>query len=672
MSYTRLRLALSAVLAGAIFVLASSLGVDLAHPNTIRAQANTSGYAIAVEVSPGITPLPETCVTGRWVITDLETAAQSTGESAVCGKRNALSLTLPDGTTTQLQFPSVESLRSPDQRNRLLAIGLLVGLLIIIWQDLTRIRAWMSATSHRTRIAPRDFLDNPARSLWQDVRQERRALLWVALGAGVFQAVLWIAWPLYDDALKCWRTVGYYQDVFATPDLDLVLYNLVAYQPPLSPLFYGFLLTHLGTALTSLILFALAIISAWAVYLIGRTWSRTTGYLTVAGYLLSLHSQLLFHYCNLEMLTMVCFIFSLLALLYGLQSRRLAYFVVFGLCVGLMSLSRPANIGFVGAAILILLLDLPLRRKLIMGAVVGLVTVATVAPWIVYKGTHWGLWSYTRGSAWAGFFHVAEGHLIYADNGPASQQLADLTQTYLVPQFPEGTTVDTILRYPGSPESRLGAVPVFDSFVFLVDTVEGWDTDYALLGAVAQEASAAYPVENALEFLRDAFLVLWANESVTISIPALPLQAERSADHRSFFSSHPNDVEFNAADYNALVARTAAVVNPLRTERGSFALRQFIGVLTRDFWLPSWIFYSLALLGLVTNRGKSLYCVALLAFMIVVLVAFSSLAGDLPRYRWPTEVFFVLLACLGLQRLITLMPLGPPQNSLPDNRAHHP
>jgi hypothetical protein len=497
-------------------------------------------------------------------------------------------------------------------------------------------------------------------SVKQELRDHRAALLAICLIALAVHLILCYAWPLFAIRSVGAQVINYYVNlVYFDQPVD---YHLIAYREPLAPLLHGLTLS-ISPTLNVATQVVLAVTAVAGVFLIGLPWGRLVAWCASLLYLLDIPLQLQFHQISSEGLATWFLIVSLVILRYALQKPGSRTWALFGLAVGLSGLTRPANLGFIVLGAALFLVRQPTRRKLKWAAVMVGVMVLTVAPWIVYKGVRYGMWELSHPDV-EPFYRLAyDTGLIEPNNGPASRQLADLIQEHLLSQ-PEyvahGITLNQFLRLDKSEEDKRNTYdsnPFNQDVAYSVDLVEGWDTHYNLLRRAGIEALKVNPGLYASAYLNRMTDVMFSPDEITAFVPATFDMFVRRPDQMPpiyrISISHPNNVpEPSDEGLQRRADLVLGLLAPLKTVHRHPDVAQVILDGWQIAWPPLAVVYSLALIGLVWNRGTSLAYLVLANLAAVGLCLFSALFDNLARLREPVEVVFILTASIGAAGLI--------------------
>ncbi len=503
----------------------------------------------------------------------------------------------------------------------------------------------------------------PSAGFRAELRSDWKVIVTLIGFAILVYILLWLGWPLHSLRSIGIREITFYVNAFELR--QPTDYNLLAYGQPLAPLLHALtlMISPLADEVAQTIL---AVSSVVMVCLIARPWGRWAAAAAAVLYLFDLPLQLLYHQVNSEGLASWFFVAILLALRYALQHPDAKRWALFGLAVGLGALARPAILGFMILAGSLVFGKLVLRRKLVLIATATIVTVAVLAPWIVYKGVRFGLWGFVRPNVDLMFNSARAYHLVDPHNGPASQKLADLLSEHILiqPEYTQyGIPLNELLykaTTPGHENDPYYPNKYLHDIINATDMYEGWNTSYRLLNQVAFEAIAAHPQEFASSYLDAAGTVLFQYDDIWIPQPQLydifvRGPGQQPAIYRGSIS-HPNTVaDPSTAALEARADRIRQIFGPLPQAQGDIPLAQAAVNLWKSTWPPLALLYGLTVIGLIGNKGESLKYWLLATGATVALIAYSVLAGPLPRYRQPLESIFIIEGVLGGQYIIDIV-----------------
>jgi len=504
-------------------------------------------------------------------------------------------------------------------------------------------------------------------SFFAEIRTHWKSLLALTLLALVYHAVLWRSWPLYvavggDDPKG---TIGLYVDAFKS-DHPAQYWN-AAFRGPIPPLFHGSALS-INVLVDVVGLTVLAVLAVPMVFLTVIPWGYKAAIVSASLYLLDLPMQLLYHEVSSEAFSTLFTIAAFLALRYCLQTPRTLSWALLGVAIGLGTLSRPANLGFLVLAAGILVCQIPLNRKFWLGLVTVVVALVTISPWIIYRGLRYNMWMFSRGGNFGEFFEVYDDELILPGNGPATDKLVNLLSENLLSQpgyQAAHVSLARLLRADGNPGYRTSVYSANEyvwDIVYTVDKYDGWDSSYKILSDAAYEGVQAHPWKFAQAFangLRITFLdyaVVGPATPRNVAPPRIPGERVAWPPLYSMPYSHPNTVpEPSIIPAQIDQAQTMRLLSLLAHVQGDVPLGQSMIRFWTLLWPPLIIIYALSLVAIVTSRGKSLVFLLLSNGSAVVLTAFSSLFGNLPRYRMPVETIFLVTSVIGAAFIVGII-----------------
>ena len=522
--------------------------------------------------------------------------------------------------------------------------------------------------------------------LTTDLRADWRSVLALTMLTIVVHGLLWSPFPAHigpDGSAYS----SYYVDVFENGG-DPHYFTNVMSRMPLAPIMQMLPLIIGGLRFYQLAQTLLAALSVVLVFFAARPWGWWTGFGAALLYLVSLPVQVQFHQLSVDSTFTLMILGASLALRYVLANNTLRAWGILGLMIALVVLTRSNGIMFMiyGAAILMVPGTIPARANRL--AVMLLVFLIGVAPWVIFKGVRYDHWALSRSGRqlFYGTYSntgLTEG-IVHPENGPASQELADLVSEYLLPHEnyqAYDITLDEFFSYdPTRRNNRL-----YEDAVVLVDQVKGWESDSALLEDVAIEAIRAEPgayfylvFNNTRAGLFDRLRLqaVPAGEApdpseLAFDPEALPSEAEWVAQGVNWlWDSRPVDREPPSAQARAdFEARVNAITEPLRTAHGSEAVRNIIDTLWSFAYPYPVILYGLGAVALLSNRGKSLGYLVLILSAALLITFGNALVTTYQRYRMPVEALYLIPAAVGAGYLLKLILSGPIRDRFTSDEA---
>lgn len=510
---------------------------------------------------------------------------------------------------------------------------------------LERISAVASADLHRGP-GQRAF----ARALaWAGTRQAVVACFVLAL---VVYAVESVAWPLAGGRDGT-TYLMYYADMWHSKPAYPAL---MLYRTPLAPLFYGPLLQLGGPLLAEAAMGVLYALSISALALAAREFGPAASLVTAAALLLYPGYGALFHQISSDPIFACVFAFWTLVTVRALRRPTTRRFVLAGVLLLALVLTRPGSQVLLLFALAPLLLAGRWRKRLVWSAAYVVTAAVLLVAWAGYNDARYGSFVVAR-AGWADipFYRVFYmDKLVRTQNGPASRALGSAIQTDLLPKAPYPKLgIKTSNQFFSIASDRM-----WGDVVVVVDRRWGWKSDYAILRTVSLEA-----IERHLHlYVRDVAGAVWDELRYPYQWAA-PVSAQAQAESHVhgaaaigpdpggrywWMASTPS----GAAPAASRVARLTRAVDKLQEslpERsGSSELAKLLNAVSRAFpWAALWLFVGLV--GLVLRRPAG--SVALLATACLPLaVIIETELGNPPVLEYGLAVVpaFVLFAAASL------------------------
>lgn len=325
------------------------------------------------------------------------------------------------------------------------------------------------------------------------------ALFLAALGVYALQS---LAVPLHPGRDLATYLRYYEQFVHG----EVVLPMSMLYRTPVAPLVVGAPLDVAGAAVTQALFGVLygASIVAWSAtaLVFGRRAALLTGVvlLVYPGY------GILFHRLSVDAVFAAAFAAWALLLSRTIVRPSATRFVLLGLGVAVLALTRPGNQVLLVFALAPLLVDASWRRRVAWSAAFLAPAVAALGLWTVHNGVRYGDYAVARGSgAFIPFFRVfTSERIVSPENGSASRELGREVARRLLPEEPYRSYGVDMREFFSS-----GDMGMWEDLVNVSDQAWGWDSDYSKLRAVALEAVREHPGAYAKGVANTIFQELW-------------------------------------------------------------------------------------------------------------------------------------------------------------------
>jgi hypothetical protein len=482
-----------------------------------------------------------------------------------------------------------------------------------------------------------------------------------------------LAWPLGPgrDSLGY---LAYYYD-FNRPEPYDALFMIL--RTPLPSFFFTPLLEKFGAVFVEGLLFGLYAVCLLALFYIGKTWSRTVGYLVVALCTLQFGWGSLFHVVSSDSLTGALTILVFWGFLFSLLRDRPLLALFAGICAGLLFLSRPSNQLYIFLALAPFLLRKTWLRKLAIAAAF----VAGMAPfllgWAWYNQKTYGAFTLARATylinpIWR--LWITD-QIVKPDNGPASQRLAREIQDRILSQPPHAQKGVTVEEYFASPAYN----QKMPELMAMIDEVWGRDSNYSILRDVSLEAIGRYPGRYAqgvaLNFLQTFFInykhpvPLRGGASVYTHKQGVAFMGPDISDHFVPLAEVNLDSVRNSEEYEDFLRKKHPSIlrayqlqqSELPPRSGLVSWGTFLNFVAQ-FFVPMPFWLGLYLLGVFrgwpwTNQDR--FLLFFLAFALGHILAGSlSIHTVIYQYRLFFDPFFLLGGAVGLKYLVRKMEAG--------------
>lgn len=461
-----------------------------------------------------------------------------------------------------------------------------------------------------------------------------------------------------------------------------VVYPFVmASRTPVTPVVAGVLLDAgpIVAELAAALLYALSV-AAW--FSVARRYGPRAGLATAAALLLYPGYVLLFHELASDSLFAAAFALLALVCARALEQPTAARYALLGGTVAFLVLVRPV------AQVLLLLAGVPLAAAGWRARAGGVAAFAVAAAlpllaWSLHNQARLDDFAVVRGGGTTLplFRAFVADRIVHPDNGPASQELADVVARDLLPYEPYRSYGIDLDQFFGSGSSRM-----HDDLTVLSDRTWGWDDDYGHLGRVGREAVLANPAAYARGVAHDVWrLLLWplyppmpsAGEPAGLpSSPSLsssggdelpvptegqPIPSSRESPGISTPDGRNREVWTSPTEHHVVfgdpsdAARAAALDRRVNGLLASFPGRDARDGLVRlldsaSRWYPRpFLWLLLGLAAVAWRRPACAGLALLLSCAAVVLMVVTSLAVyAVAEYSVPVVPAFVLLATAGL------------------------
>ncbi|MCX6083334.1 MAG: glycosyltransferase family 39 protein, partial [Chloroflexi bacterium] len=311
----------------------------------------------------------------------------------------------------------------------------------------------------------------------------------------------------------------YFIDIWAQKP---VYQLLMLRRTPMAPVLYGGSLTLWGSVVTEILSAVFYCISIILLYRLASHFGTKTG--MAVALLVNFYPAYgsLYHVVASEppatfFLIVICVLFF-----DAIDTPRIYKFVLLGVGCVLATLSRPDSVVLLGLAVgPFLFATSTLRDKLRFSIIFLTVAISLLLCWSTYNYLRYDDFTLARGEKseipLERAFTFA--HIVKAENGPASADLAKLVSTQLLDKEP-------YLSYHINSEIFFsqGTQRMFSDLIPLSDRYYGWDSDYNRLREVGIEAIKAHPVAFFWGYMKSCVGMLIYN-------PTWPVATRQNLNH---------------------------------------------------------------------------------------------------------------------------------------------
>jgi hypothetical protein len=480
----------------------------------------------------------------------------------------------------------------------------------------------------------------------------------------------------------------YYRHIFRIhPEYPL----LMMYRTPLTPVFWGVIYDTVGLAGAKWIVAFFYVACMMSLYKIGSSYHKWVGLLVVG--LLFLETLDYFYYFNsvaseCPQSIILCLWFGVA--FYSFYSQNKSTWFLHALCIFLLIMTRPGNMILAAASIFPLFnfrVSFSKRIKLVMVTVLTLTICITSYCGLNYA--RYGEFTFARpGYALMPFWRIfLTEKLIRPDNGPASQELADVVKKHIL-------TIETFRKYDIDIETFFYASTsrMFDQLVRTINDVYGWDHNWMILRKVAREAEQTYPLQCWLGYIdgvrsifdcmgpwrlrpplkdevnftkfKDERYIKYAEKGLEI-----PTENDLIPATGWWFTAKPKD--YQSDDKTFLGLKVPAKAWTFDNNQSGYILSLFHKV---RMYLPYFGFYFIfGFLGVIIQIMKHGIAnidwrIPLLTFVSTMCVCVHLYTAMEIAYRYPFDPIFILFGVVGLYYI----SLGPNKTQQVESRCEKP
>jgi hypothetical protein len=305
--------------------------------------------------------------------------------------------------------------------------------------------------------------------------------------AGIVYFLQCLAWPL-SRGRDYGSYITYYLNYF---DPKPVFQTMMLYRTPLSPLFYGLFMEHVGVTATEVVIGVIYVLTIAAFYRIGLFWGRVPARVFAVTMIFFPDFAAQYHSVSSDALFSSVFYLWLMVVCMIAGAPTLPRFAAAALVFFLLILARPSSQIYIILTLFPLLLPaISWQRRAAMALVYFVGAVAAILLWSSHNYYRYGDFTVSRTSnAQVPLARVyIKDKLTRPDNGKYSRELADLVERELLTREPYVSyqiDIDTFFT-SGNPRMYFDLVGLSDEFY-------GWDADHEIMRKVALEALWRYP-----------------------------------------------------------------------------------------------------------------------------------------------------------------------------------
>ncbi len=466
-------------------------------------------------------------------------------------------------------------------------------------------------------------------------RSSREIIIVITINTLLF-ILLTLAWGLGFAGDGSGFLISYVQ----LDETNPTYYFLQVYWPPGTGLFYGTLLEIGGSRAVIFGQWFQATTASLAVFWVLRPWGRIiSGFLLVLWWLY-FPLQEGFHQIGGDPMTIWLVILWLCALRLAFTQQRFAVWFMVGILMGINTLMRAGNLAMV-AAIGPVFLATPrkfVNALLILGGV-----AVFVLPYIAYNGVRYDEYALARGgnALWFSAAYRTPYELIQPENGEATRHLLTIIEeNILVTDVYQDIRLEDFLTQPST---RLAA-----DTIAVVDRVEGWDTNYALLRDVGLEAIQRHP---------EKFVSYRVNIFARLLLTRAPLHNSTYDTNREapevvgtvyadFLASNPEGVIRSQEELKAVNDEVVALTHDVDEINGNVQLAGMLEFVWLRFGPSPVLLFFFTLVSFAYYRGQTLWFLAALLIAMLAVVAPASIVFQI-RYRLPFDSILLVGAVMG-------------------------
>lgn len=492
----------------------------------------------------------------------------------------------------------------------------------------------------------------------QIIKSDWKFLICIISFGLLLHLFLWIIWPLHAGA-DAHTYIYYYLDSFNSSP---VYHQLMCFRTPITPFFYGILLSFGGTYVTSIILELMSLSSIFFIYLILIPWGKWPARITSTIFLLMIPFHIQFHQVGSDGIFGYLVIIFCLVFINAIINNKMKYWILLGVVVALLTLTRPAGITFSIAFIAIPFLKLGWKKTFSYILVFLISFGFLISGYIIYKGIRYSDFSISRGFNNTTFYRIfrLQESAIKAENGENTKKFIEIIKNNVLTTDVYrnyNVTINDFLTY--KPNGRFTS----DS-IAIVDIKEGWNTNYKLLFKVSLEAIKADPWSFFKTYLKD-FIKINTLKTFLPEIPVKNINLETKQINKInlptptegemipfpnhwWLSTRPDGSFPSKNEEKEFIEKADKIIQQYNNE-GNLKIGKILDYLWDIFSIPIVYLWILTIAGLLISKGKDR--IYLLTIIIIYLIYIAgTLQGTPPwlKYRLPLHSILLISGLLSL------------------------
>ncbi len=494
-------------------------------------------------------------------------------------------------------------------------------------------------------------MNNKTATLGKIIKSDWKFLTCIITFGLLLHLFLWIIWPLHAGA-DANTYIYYYLDSFNSSP---VYHQLMCFRTPIAPFFYGILLSFCGTYITSIILELISLSSIFLIYLILIPWSKWLARIASTIFLLMIPFHIQFHQVGSDGIFGYLVIVFCMLFINAIINNKIKYWILLGVIIALLTLTRPAGIIFSIVLIAIPFLKLGWKKTLTCILVFLISFGFLLSGYVIYKGVRYSDFSISRGFNNTTFYRIfgLQESAIKEENGENTKKFIeiiknDVLTTEVYKNY--NVTIHDFLTY--KPNGRFTS----DS-IAIVDIKEGWDTNYKLLFEVSLEAIKAGPWSFLKTYVKD-FIKINTLKTVLPEIPVRNTNPETELTDTEgemipfpnhwWLSTRPNGSLPSENEEKEFVKEANKIIQKYNNE-GNLKSGEALNYIWDNFSISITFLWIFIIIGFFILKGKDrLYLLTIIMIYLVYIA--GTLQGTPPwlRYKLPLDPILLISGLLSL------------------------